>query len=137
MQDQIVLRATAKALMPFMMVFGIYVVMHGEGGPGGGFQGGVILAAAFILYSLVYGFERLDDIVPSRLTDVLAAAGVLLYAGVGVTTMLLGGNFLDYTMLKPSDPGAAQAWGMTLVEMGVGITVASVMLTLFREFAEQ
>jgi len=138
MQDNVVIRTTAKALMPFMMMFGLYVIFHGEGGPGGGFQGGVILASAFVLYTLVWGLEESNRVMPRRLSDLLAATGVLVYAGVGVYCMVQGGNFLDYYYLgsAPDDPGAAQALGMTLVEIGVGITVASVMITLFREFAE-
>ena len=138
MDDNVVIRTTARVLMPFMMVFGLYVIFHGEGGPGGGFQGGVILASAFVLYTLVHGLEASTAVVPKRYTDVLAAAGVLIYAGVGVYCMVRGGNFLDYYYLihAPDDPGAAQALGMTLVELGVGTTVSSVMITLFREFAE-
>ena len=138
MDENVVIRTTARVLMPFMMVFGLYVIFHGEGGPGGGFQGGVILASAFVLYTLVHGIEASTAIVPKRYTDVLAAAGVLLYAGVGVYCMARGGNFLDYYYLvgAAEDPGAAQVLGMTLVELGVGITVSSVMITLFREFAE-
>lgn len=137
MRDAVVLRTTAKLLMPFMMVFGLYVIFHGEAGPGGGFQGGVILAAAFILYALVNGIDKLETIVPERLTDILAALGVLIYAGTGVYTMLAGGAFLDYARITPANPEAGQAWGMTIVESGVGMTVASVMLTLFREFATE
>lgn len=138
MENNIVVRTTARVLGPFMMVFGLYVIFHGEGGPGGGFQGGVILASAFILYAIVHGIEASTKIVPKQATDILAATGVLIYAGVGVWCMLRGGHFLDYYYLfdAGNDPGAAQAMGMTLVEIGVGLTVASVMITLFREFAE-
>jgi len=139
MDDNVVIRTTAKVLMPFMMMFGLYVIFHGEGGPGGGFQGGVILASAFVLYTLVWGLEESSRVMPRQLSDLLAATGVLIYAGVGVYCMVQGGNFLDYYYLTsaPEDPGAAQALGMTLVEIGVGITVSSVMITLFREFAER
>jgi multicomponent Na+:H+ antiporter subunit B len=138
MNENVVVRTTARLLGPFMMVFGLYVIFHGEGGPGGGFQGGVILASGFILYAIVNGVEASTRILPKRTTDIMAAVGVLLYAGVGVWCMVRGGHFLDYYYLfdAGADPGAAQAMGMTLVEIGVGITVASVMVTLFREFAE-
>ena len=92
-----------------------------------------------MLYTLVWGLEASSRVLDRRVTDLFAATGVLIYAGVGVYCMLAGGNFLDYYMLgdRAHDPGHAQAWGMTLVELGVGLTVASVMITLFREFAQR
>lgn len=136
MKHQIILRVVTKLMIPFLMVFGLYVITHGELGPGGGFQGGVILAVAFILYGIVYGPAELDRLFPKRLIDTLACLGLLLYAGVGMFCLLKGYNFLDYTPLKPSDPGLSESWGMTLVEYGVGITVATIMITIFKEIAQ-
>jgi multicomponent Na+:H+ antiporter subunit B len=136
MKDQVVLRIITKLLVPFMLVFGMYVIAHGELGPGGGFQGGVILAAGFILYGLVWGKEDLHRFLPRSLTDLLAAGGVLLYAGVGVATMLMGGRFLDYAVFNPSHPGDGEALGMLLVEYGVGITVCTVMVTIYDMISE-
>lgn len=135
MKDQIILRIMTKVMMPFILVFGFYVITHGELGPGGGFQGGVVIAAGFILFGLVYGAKELQQIFPRRVSDALVSIGVLLYAGVGVVSLLMGSNFLDYTPLKAWDPGVAESWGMTLVEYGVGITVAAVMLTIFNEIS--
>ncbi len=135
MKDQIILRIMTTVMMPFILVFGFYVITHGELGPGGGFQGGVVIAAAFILYGLVYGTKELQWIFPRRVSDTLASCGVLLYAGAGVLSLLLGSHFLDYTPFKAWDPGGAESWGMTLVEYGVGITVAAVMLTIFNEIS--
>ena len=137
MKDQVVLRVITKMLVPYMLVFGCYVITHGEIGPGGGFQGGVILAAGFILYGVVFGKEALHRVVPRRLVDGLAAFGVLLFAGVGVWTMLLGGRFLDYSVLPAKDYGYAEALGMTLVEYGVGITVCTVMITVYDMVSEE
>lgn len=136
MKEQVILRVITKLLVPFILLFGFYVIMHGEISPGGGFQGGVILASAFILYALVFGVHAARRVLSRRTSDTLAAVGVLLYAGVGVTSLLLGGNFLDYGVLNASDNAAGQALGITLVEIGVGITVAAVMITLFNEISE-
>ena len=136
MSDQALLRVVVKMLFPFILVFGVYVISHGELGPGGGFQGGVILAAAFILYGLVFDRERLVDRVSPWVTDSLMAIGVLIYAGCGLVCMHKGGAFLDYTMLRPEDPGGAEALGMTIVEYGVGITVCSVMMTIYTQVTE-
>ncbi len=136
LRGQVILRVMTKMFIPFIMVFGFYVITHGEIGPGGGFQGGVILATAFILYALIYGRNALYQIVSPRTLEVLAAIGVLLYAGVGVACMLLGGKFLDYSMLNTASPGDGEALGMTLVEYGVGITVCTVMVIIFNQLAE-
>lgn len=135
MKDQGVLRIVTKWMIPFIMVFGFYVVTHGELGPGGGFQGGVILGSAFILYALVFGADHADKVVPRRVLDVTASLGVLIYAGVGTYCMLAGRAFLDYGAIAPLDPAGAESWGMTLVEYGVGITVAAVMIICFNEVA--
>jgi len=136
MNNQPVLRVITKLLVPCMLVMGGYVITHGEIGPGGGFQGGVILAAGFILYGIVFGKEELHRVVPRRVTDGLATAGVLLYAGTGVWCMLRGGRFLDYGVLPGVDTGAAEALGMTLVEYGVGLTVCTVMITIYDMISE-
>jgi len=127
------MRVMAQMLMPFILLFGIYVIMHGELGPGGGFQGGVILAAGYILYALVHGTAAGERAFAARLSDRLSSIGVLVYAGVGVAAVLLGGAYLDYNALNASNPPAGQALGILLVELGVGVTVSAVMVTLFNE----
>ncbi len=137
LHDQVILRVVAKLSIPFILIFGFYVITHGELGPGGGFQGGVILATAFILFALIFGRPALYRIVPPPISDTLTGVGVLLYSGTGAACMLLGGKFLDYAMLDPASPGDGEALGMTLVEYGVGITVSMVMLTIFNQLAEE
>jgi multicomponent Na+:H+ antiporter subunit B len=133
--DQPVLRQVTKLLIPFMIVFGLYVITHGDYGPGGGFQGGVILAAAYILHALVYGVAEARRVVPRWASDTLAAVGVLFYAGVGLVSLFGGGTFLDYDYLM-GEATSAQPLGMFLVELGVGLTVATVMVTVFTEMVE-
>ncbi|MFQ5654636.1 MAG: Na(+)/H(+) antiporter subunit B [Planctomycetota bacterium] len=135
MREQIVPRVVGKMLIPYVLLFGPYVITHGELGPGGGFQGGVILGSAVILHALIFGVRESRKALPRGAIDVLLGLGILLYAGVGVLGLLLGGSFLDYSVLVKSNPAAAEALGMTLVEYGVGITVAAVMITLFNKIA--
>ncbi|MFQ5842950.1 MAG: MnhB domain-containing protein, partial [Thermodesulfobacteriota bacterium] len=116
MKDQIILRVVTKLIVPFILVFGFYVITHGELGPGGGFQGGIALASAFILYGMVYGVKEMRRIIPRHLSDFLVCLGVLIYAGVGTFSILAGYPLLDFTPLKPSDTGVAESWGMRLVE---------------------
>jgi len=130
-----ILRVVSKALIPFIMLFALYTQFHGDYGPGGGFQAGVILAAALVLYGLLLGLDALDAVFPPRAREIAIALGVLLYAGTGIATMALGANFLDYDALAPHHPEHGQHYGILLVEAGVGITVATVMVTLFAAFA--
>ncbi len=134
MKNDLVLRVIAKILLPFMLVFAVYVQFHGDFGPGGGFQAGVIAATAVVFYAIVYGLPASRRLVPDRVVEGMLAAGVLLYAGVGFAGLALGGNFLDYFVLH-ADPVQGQHRGIFWVEAGVGITVAGVMLKLFTMFA--
>jgi len=134
MKHHPVLHVVAKLLIPFILLFGLYVQFHGDYGPGGGFQAGVIFAAGFILYGLIFDVDTAQRVARPAVLQVLMALGVLLFAGVGVASMLLGGNFLDYDYLA-ADPVDGQHLGILLVELGVGITVASVMISVFCAFA--
>ena len=125
----------AKLLIPYILLFALYVQFHGDFGPGGGFQAGVIFASGFILYSLVFGLDAARRVARPRVIETLAALGVVLYAGVGVVTMLLGGNFLDYGVLNPAHTTHGQHWGIFAIEYGVGLTVAAVMILIFFSFA--
>jgi multicomponent Na+:H+ antiporter subunit B len=134
MRGHTVLRVIAKLMIPFVMLFALYVQFHGDYGPGGGFQAGVIVAAAVIFHALIFGLQTTRRIVPERLVETMIAAGVLLYAGVGMAGLMLGGNFLDYFVLS-KDPVVGQHRGIFLVELGVFITVCGVMLAIFYMFA--
>jgi multicomponent Na+:H+ antiporter subunit B len=134
MQYHLVLRVVAKLMIPFMLLFALYVQFHGDFGPGGGFQAGVILAAAVIFYGLIFGLPAARMLVPERVVEAMLALGVLLFGGVGVAGLLLGGNYLDYFVLA-ADPVHGQHRGILLVEFGVLITVSGVMLKVFYAFA--
>ena len=135
MSDDIILRVIAKIVMPFMLLFGLYVQFHGDFGPGGGFQAGTIAAAAIVFYGLVFGLDAARRLVPDRVVEALLALGVLLYLGVGFAGLVLGGTYLDYFVLDSHDTVHGQHRGIFWVEAGVGITVSGVMLKLFYMFA--
>ena len=100
MKHNLILRVIAKYLFPVIALFAFYVQFHGDFGPGGGFQAGVILSVAFIFYALIFGLETTEKIVPPYFLRIMASTGILIYAGTGVTTLLMGGNFLDYDLLS-------------------------------------
>ena len=134
MQDDIVIRVVAKVMIPTIMLFALYVQFHGDYGPGGGFQAGVIFAAAFVLNAVIFGLNRGRHVWPARANLIGICLGVLLYGLTGVASMLLGENYLDYDVLGAT-PTAGQHIGILLVEFGVGLTVAAVMVSLFFTFA--
>jgi multicomponent Na+:H+ antiporter subunit B len=134
MKRNAVLRVSSKLLMPPIMLFALYVQFHGDFGPGGGFQAGVIFASAFILYALLFGVTQARRVAPAGVTRTTLALGVLLYAGTGVAGLLLGGNYLNYSVLA-HDQVAGQHLGILIIELGVGMTVASAMITVFFIFA--
>ena len=127
-------RMVGRMLIPFILLFGLYVQFHGEYSPGGGFQAGAIIAAAMILYAILEGEERALQVLPRRMLTNLMACGALLYGAIGVAGMLLGGNFLDYSVLS-ANPVKGQQLGLLLIEAGVGITVTGVLLSIFHAFA--
>jgi multicomponent Na+:H+ antiporter subunit B len=136
MRHHLILRIVAKLLIPLILLFALYVQFHGDFGPGGGFQAGVIFGAGFILYALVFGVETAKKIAQPRIVRVMVAVGVLLYGAVGLVSLLLGGNYLDYSVLA-DDPVHGQHLGIFTIELGVGITVAAVMITIFFTFASR
>ncbi len=134
-RETIVLRVIGKALIPIILIFALYVQFHGDYGPGGGFQAGVIFAAGLILHALIYGLDALREAIPPLVVEIGIALGALLYGGVGLVSMLMGGEFLNYGVLDAHDQAHGQHLGILLVELGVGITVTFVMLAIFYAFA--
>jgi multicomponent Na+:H+ antiporter subunit B len=134
LREHLIPRVVGRLLVPFILLFGLYVQFHGDYGPGGGFQAGALIAAAFILYALVEGEERTLAALPQSWLNALMVSGALLYGGVGLAGIVLGSSFLDYSVLS-ADPIAGQHLGIILIEAGVGMTVTGVLLSIFHAFA--
>lgn len=131
-----ILRVVSKLLIPMIMLFALYVQFHGDFGPGGGFQAGVIFAAAFVLYALIFGVDVASKVLPIWVSKLLLAFGVLLYASVGIVGIFMGGNYLNYSVLS-DNPVSGQHLGILIIELGVGITVAAAMILIFTTFASR
>ncbi len=129
-----ILHVISKILVPLIFLYALYVQFHGEYSPGGGFQAGVIFATGFILYTMIYGLQAAYKVVDPKVLHWLMVLGVLLYAGTGLASLFLGGNYLDYNVLT-HDKTHGQHIGIILVELGVGICVAAVMMLVFFNFA--
>ncbi len=135
MRHHLLLRVITKLLVGPIILFALYVQFHGDYSPGGGFQAGVIFAVAFSLFGIVFGLSKVKQVFPPWLVHKLAAFGVLLYAGTGVYSMMLGSTYLNYSAFTPDHPEHGQHWGILIVELGVGITVAAVMVAIYYAFA--
>lgn len=130
MRLDLIFRVVTKIFIPFILVFALYVQFHGDFGPGGGFQAGVIAAAMVIFYAIIFGLEAAQRIVPPRAVELMVPTGVAIFAGVGVVSLLLGENYLNYSPLA-HDSAHGQEYGILLVEFGVLVTVAGTMTTIF------
>ena len=129
-----IIKTVCRILIPFIQIYAMYVVAHGDYSPGGGFQGGVIFGSSFILLAISYNLKTLMKRVSEKFLGIFSAVGVLIYVGIGAMAMALGGNFLDYSklaLLIPVNPGHIRALGMLGVEIGVGITVMAVMAIIY------
>ena len=129
-EQSIVVTAVCRFVAPFAQIFGLYVIMHGHSSPGGGFQGGVILASSFMLLAVGDGIEEVRRRFSSLAVTVLSSAGVLIYAGIGVVCLLLGANYLDYGILPVPEP---RSLGMLGIEIGVGTTVTAAIVSIFHD----
>jgi multicomponent Na+:H+ antiporter subunit B len=129
-QDSIIITTLTRLLTPFIQLFGLYVIMHGHSSPGGGFQGGVILGAGFILLAISFGIDEASQRFSERLIALFSSGGVLIFGGVGLVCLVLGANYLDYGILPVAEP---RSLGMLAVEIGIGITVMAVMISIFRD----
>ena len=136
MGDNLILRVMAKALIPVIILFALYVQFHGDYSPGGGFQAGVIFSSAMLLYALVFGLDAAAKAVPDRALIIIACLGVLIYTGTGVASLFLGGQFLNYSVLAKTALGG-QHLGIIVIELGVGLTVGAIMLLIFFTFARR
>ncbi len=132
--DDMIIKVCSRLIVPFVQLFALYVVAHGHYSPGGGFQGGVIFGAAIILYAIAHDMRRAFRRLNEKAALLVSAAGVLLFVGTGVLALLLGGNFLDYSALAGllhTDAVMARSHGILIVEIGVGLAVMAVMVSLY------
>ncbi len=132
--EDVVIQMLSRMLIPLMQVFSLYVFAHGHSSPGGGFQGGCIMAAAFILIVIAYDLREAKRRFREKALLVFCCLGVFVYVGTGWLCLLLGSNFLDYSFLSkvlPTDPIKARYYGMAMIELGVEITVMAIMLSIF------
>ncbi len=130
-----IIQVATRGLVPVIQIIGLYVFFHGHYSPGGGFQGGVLLAASIILARLSLGTEISQRLFSSRRTIIFSAVGVLIFAGTGLAALLAGGQFLNYEFLPlPGlEPADLRNWGILIIESGVTITVMTSLIAIYDE----
>ena len=134
----LIVRTTCRMIIPFIQLFALYVIAHGHHSPGGGFQGGVVLGASFVLFAVGFNLRQALRQISEKTTILFCALGAMIYAGTGVLCMAFQSNFLDYSalaaMLK-TDPVTARSHGILIIEIGVGIAVMATMVLLYQNLA--
>ena len=121
-------------MIPFIQLFSLYVLVHGHTSPGGGFQGGCILAASFILLAVAFSIREAKNRFYEKINVIFCSLGVFIYAGTGAMAIIFSGNFLDYSKLAhilPATPVMARYYGIAFIELGVQISVMACMFSIF------
>jgi multicomponent Na+:H+ antiporter subunit B len=130
----LIIEVGVRVMIPFIQLFGLYVIAHGHYSPGGGFQGGVVLGASFILMAIAFDLKTSLRFFSLRANAIMASSGVFIYTGTGVLCALVGGMFLDYSALDAIltlGPVEWRSMGVFVVELGVGLAVTAIMASLF------
>ncbi len=125
--------AIGRLIAPFIQVFGLYVIFHGHYGPGGGFQGGAMLAASFLLMRLCVGEDASQLLFPRTLGTSIGILGACVFCLVGLMVMFFGGEFLNYGFLPLEGIPSAdlRSMGILFVEVAIGIAVAATLVAIF------
>lgn len=132
--ESLIIQTAVRIMVPFIQLFGLYVIVHGHYSPGGGFQGGVVLGASFVLLALAFDQKFSMKYMSEKANGVLGNIGALIYTGTAALCAIFGGLFLDYSALDkliPLGPVGWRSFGIFIVEVGVGLAVMSIMAALF------
>lgn len=139
--NRIVIGTTCRLVVPVIQLFALYVVAHGHHSPGGGFQGGVILGASFIIIALAEDLNAALGRFSERSYLAIACTGILIYAGFGVLCQVFEKHFLDYGVLQrilfTDGPEMARSHSMLGVEVGVAFTVTAIMFALYANLSSR
>ena len=138
-ERSIVIETVSRVMIPFIQLFSLYVIIHGASGPGGGFQGGVVFGSSYILYVVVFDITRGRKKLPESLNTALSSLGLYIYAGLGLLCIIVSSGvaqYLNYGFLPfTSHFEENRAMSIELVEIGIGITVMAIMISIFFDLA--
>lgn len=135
--DSPIIAVVSRALVPFIQMFALYVIFHGHYGPGGGFQGGAMLAASLILQRLSLGGQTAELQFKSSWATPVGAIGALFFAGVGIVALLFGGEYLNYSYLPLGmNPPDLRSFGILFIEIGVAVALTGTLVAIFDDLVE-
>ena len=134
----LIVSLACRVMAPFIFLYGIYVIMFGHYSPGGGFQGGTILAANVILMRMILGKEVTYKKFPPQMGLIMGAIGLIIYGGTGLVAILASGNFLDYSYLPIGVPTPERRYyGIFIVDIGIALGVFGVLLSIFDSLSKE
>ena len=124
----------ARKVSPYILLFGMYLITHGHLSPGGGFQGGVVLASGIVLLLLCRGSEETETFFPSHYLSLIEAAGLYIFIGLGLTGILAGTYFLGPAPLTRWFTNAGFVFTLNvLIGLKVGAGMSLICCYLFQE----
>ncbi len=138
--DDLIVRTITRVIVPFIQVYGIFIVMHGHVSPGGGFSGGSVLGASLILFTLAYGLKEAEKKMSHEVGAVIESSAVLWYIAMGMVGIIMGGNLFENKSAGFYMGQASYLFNagmIPLITLGVGMKVASTMITLFQTIIEE
>lgn len=140
-ERSVIVETVARVMIPFIQLFALYVIIHGTGGPGGGFQGGVVFASAFILYVIAFNLAGGRARFPESGNTIFSSLGLYIYAGIGLLAIIFSSGaaqYLNYGFIPfTSHFEENRALGIDLVEIGIGITVSAIIASIFFDLAHK
>lgn len=130
----IIVKTVTRWVMGFILIFGLYGILYGHHSPGGGFSGGVILASAFILLMLAFGKEKCMRFLRRGRSVSFASTGVLIFLGIGLLGIPLGGYFLANFLFKEKIGGGIDllsAGTIQPIDIGIALLVSLAIFLIF------
>jgi len=138
--DDLIVKTITRLIIPFIQLYGIFIILHGHLSPGGGFSGGAILGASIVLYSLSFGLEKASKKLSHETSSIIETAGILWYIVLGLVGIFMRGFFLTNrgAGFPMGEAGGVISSGMiALITLGIGAKVASTMITLFHTIIKE
>ncbi len=132
----LILAATARFLLPVLFMFSIFLLVRGHHLPGGGFVGGLVAAAAFVLYGIAHGVEEARSLLRVN-TISLLGAGLLLALSSGLFSLVLGEAFMTGLWFHHPVPVLGKLGTPVVFDMGVYLTVLGATLTVLFNLVEE
>lgn len=133
-KDDVILQTVAKLLVPPIFIFGIYIILAGHLGPGGGFSGGAVIGAGLILYQNAFGFAKTEEFFTAKTYRIMSFGALACYSIAKSYSFYTGANHIE-SIIPLGNPGAILSSGLILLlNICVGIVVAGTMYTFYAMF---